>query len=639
MSATNITEQLTTIINQSLVSLDLPQTAEVHLEHPADKAHGDYSTNTALSLFGSLKKDSENFEYTTPRALAEALAQKIRELPQPEPAPVEKVEVAGPGFINFYLSKAFLTAKMGEIIANRAAFPVDNQKTEKRLLEHTSPNPNKAMHLGHLRNNVVGMAIGRLWEKTGHEVAYDAVDNNRGIAIAKLMWGYLKFARRDDRVITDINYWLEHQDEWYTPESSGQRPDRFMDQLYVRAAEDFADPEIEAQVRQLVVDWEAGDAANRALWQQVLDYVYQGQQMTLARLGNRWDLVWHEHEHYQEGKDIVARGLESGVFRQLEDGAIITNLEEQFGLTDTVVQKSDGTALYITQDLALTQKKMNEVQPDKAYWVIGPEQSLAMKQVFAVCEQLGIANRSQLTHIPYGYMSLKGIGKMSSRKGTVVYIDDLLDSAVERVKQVILDSGTKRSMTDEEIAVAAEIIGVGAVKYSILKVGRMQDTAFDVEESVQLNGNAGPYLQYTYVRARSILEKAAAAIGEGLETDDNGYIAKPYDTLLNVLMQSNYSPNQHENDVLRNLYIYYETIEMSSTESAPHYLANYLYETAQLFNAFYNQHTVVGNEAEAAGNLQQLSDKTKFRLAITLAVSCVIKDGLNLLGIETVEKM
>jgi arginyl-tRNA synthetase len=633
--------------------VDSARTLQIHLEphdvileRPADPKHGDIATPVALGLFKKLAVNGTN-DFASPKQLAEELVTTMLKITA-EPNSYFtnlQISVAGPGFINFLLDEAFLVAQMGEIIQNRASYPNQNENAQKRLLEHTSPNPNKAMHLGHLRNNVVGMAIGRLWQKVGYEVVFDAIDNNRGIAIAKLMWGYLKFARRDgDTTKTDIAYWLEHQDEWHDPESFGQRPDRFMDQLYVKAAQDCekSSPDFEEankQVKQMVLDWEAGDNANRQLWSVVLKYVYQGQQQTLQRLGNHWDLVWHEHEHYQQGKDFVALGLKEGVFKQLDDGAIITDLESQYGLTDTVVQKADGTALYITQDLALTQKKMAVANPDHAYWVIGPEQSLAMKQMFAVCEQLGIAKIEQLTHIPYGYMSLKGQGKMSSRKGTVVYIDELLDQAVERVQQVILDSEAKTTLDHSKVADTAEKIGVGAVKYSILRVGRTQDIAFDVTESVQLTGNAGPYLQYSLVRCYSLVSKLMNLINIDSKEWQNSDIAKPFDILLDNKSYSIYKWQETEIDLLRNLNRYFDTLKLAAAELAPQHLCTYLHELAQQFNVFYARQPILAEIQENTTSLEELPESVQARLLLVVAVALVIKDGLTVLGIESVERM
>lgn len=536
---------------------------QIKLEHPEAEEHGDFSTNIALILGGGTKQ-------------AQEIAAQL------EADFIDKVEVSGPGFINFKLKPEILVSLMGQ-----AGSVPQTGKGVTWLIEHTSPNPNKAMHLGHLRNNVTGMAIANLWQAIGTTVIRDDIDNNRGIAIAKLMWGYKKFG--EGRTLDNIQV----------------RPDRFVDEIYTQASAEFEKSEqVQQEIRQMVVDWEAGDKPTRELWKKVLQFSYAGQEMTLERLGNKWDKVWHEHEHYQMGKDLVEAGLKKGVFRKADNGTILTNLEK-YGLPDTVVIKSDGTALYITQDLALTKLKRETFKPDRLHWCVGPEQSLALQQLFAVCEQLGIGKREDYVHIAFGYMSIKGQGKMSSRKGNVVYIDDLLDMAV--VKATVFNS-------DSDVA---EKVGVGAVKYSVLKVGRLQDTAFDVTESVSLEGNSGPYLQYTYARCQSVLTKAKRIQSSSVAATDR-----------TDRIES--SPNEEELRVLRWIYRYGEVVEEAATRYAPNLVCNFLYELAQRYNTFYNKHSILQ---------AQTSESTSFRLALTKSVGEVLKSGLNLLGISALERM
>jgi arginyl-tRNA synthetase len=582
---TQIQNLIQTALKQNF-NLD-KELSEIIVERPADSAKGDFSTNVAMVLSKQLEK--------SPREIAEGLVSKLS---SPE---VEKVEIAGPGFINFWIKPSYYAQVLSQISENFGKSDIG--KGKKWLIEHTSPNPNKAMHLGHLRNNVTGMAIANLWEATGIEVIRDDVDNNRGIAIAKLMWGFLKFAKRDKTETADIDYWFDHQDEWLTPDEVGVRPDRFVDELYVKASEDFKNPDVEAKVRQMVVDWESKDEKNCKLWELVLSYVYAGQKLTLDRLGSKWDKVWHEHEHYQQGKDLVEEGLKKGVFQKLPDGAVLTNLKD-YGLPDTIVIKADGTSLYITQDLALTRLKREEFHPDKLFWVIGPEQSLALKQLFAVCEQLGIGKREDYTHIAFGYMSIKGQGKMSSRLGNVVYIDELIDQAKDKIYTKI----TTEDLSEEEKQEISEKLAVGAVKYSILKVGRMTDTAFDFETSVSFDGNSGPYLVYTYARAKSVLRKAEA---------------------VDLNVSHNFTEN-YELDVLKRLSLLPEVVAKAAETYAPNLLAEYLYELAQSFNSFYNTLSILNAESE---------EVKAARLALTSATAQILKNGLSLLGIEVVERM
>ncbi len=586
----DIKELIKTTISKYLEQLGV--SVDVELETPKDKTHGDLTTNIALKVSKSLNKN--------PREFANQIIELFKDL-----NPISKVEVAGPGFLNFYLNQNLTKSIINNILENSEFGNSNWGKDQTWLIEHTSPNPNKAMHLGHLRNNVTGMAISNLAKAVGVNVIMDCIDNNRGIAIAKLMWGYLKFANKDSlKNVEDINYWYNNQEEWLTPEDLNVSPDKFMDMLYVKGSEDFKDPNAEAKVRKLVVDWESEDKVTWELWRKVLNYVYQGQAATLKRLGSHWDYVWHEHEHYKEGKDIVEEGLKRGIFQKLENGAIMTNLKD-YKLADTIVIKKDGTSLYITQDLALTRKKIEKFHPTKMFWVIGPEQTLAMKQVFAVSDQLGFGNYKDFNHIAYGFISIKGQGKMSSRAGNVIYIDDLLNDA----RDTVLERIKNESLSNEEKTVVAEKVGLAAVKYSILKVGRLTDTAFDFETSLAFDGDSGPYLMYTYARASSILKQKNADSVKDLEN--------AYNTV-------------EEQDIIRLLNTFENTVLESAINYSPNIVANFLFELAQAFNKFYNQHSVLKAETE---------DLISSRVALTAATAKVLKKGLALLGIETVESM
>jgi len=609
---------------------------EVHLEHPENEKWGDYASNVALKFKitnDKFKTEISNLKlkkFRNPRELAEKIVKELKQNKDLSDK-VESIKVEGAGFINITIKNEWFVKELERVIKEAEKYGTNEiGRGQKWLIEHTSPNPNKAMHLGHLRNNVTGMAIANIWEVLGIEVIRDCIDNNRGIAIAKLMWGYLKFARKDGKKMVDLDYWYEHQQEWQEPEDLGVRPDRFVDQLYVEASNDFKDKKVEERVRKLVVDWEAEDKKTWALWEKVLSYSYKGQKLTLKRLGNKWDKVWHEHEHYKQGKDLVKEGLKKGIFKRLSDGALVSDLS-QYDLSDTILIKSDGSALYITQDLALTKLKRETFKPDQLFWVIGPEQSLALKQLFAICEQLGIGRVEDYTHIAYGYMSIKGKGKMSSRAGTVVYIDDLIDES----KRIILTKIDDERFKKDDIDILAEKIAVGAVKYSILKVRRMADIAFDFGESLGFEGNSGPYLQYTFARCQSVLQRARFKIQDSR-------------------FKISYKLNSEELAVLRWLYRYPEVVLQAGQEYSPNLICNFLYELAQRFNAFYAKHRILKLKTKnldvktttqssklenSKVNSQLLTINYQLRLLLTAAVGQVLKNGLNLLGIEVPEKM
>ncbi len=585
---------------------------KIFWERPAQESHGDWATPLALQLFQQRANWPESplfVNASSPRAVAEQLLQLLQDdqSSSVEPTWIDSLSVAGPGFINVRLSESYWLQIPHMIVSAGNEFGrLDIGADQVWEVEHTSPNPNKAMHLGHLRTNVTGMSLANIWEAVGVKVIRESVDNNRGISIAKLMWGFLKFARKSTDTPIDLAYWSENPEKWMTPEESGQRPDRFMDNLYVQGAADCeSSPESEALVRQWVVDWEAKDPLNWKLWRHVLEYVYEGQNLTLERLHNHFDHVWHEHDHYEAGKEWVQQGVESGVFRQLEDSAILTNLET-YKIPDTVVQKKDGTSLYITQDIALTNLKNQAYQPDRLVWVVGSEQSLALQQMFAVCEQLGIVTLQQCEHINYGFMSIKGQGKMSSRKGNTIFIDDLLDMARDSVRSRIQNDDL--SETDKDAV--AELLAESAVKYAILKVGRTTDTQFDVETSISLEGDSGPYLQYTHARCCSILRQA--------END--------------LVVSGEFDSSLHPSEValVRWLDRYPEIVSEAAHAAAPNMIAQYLYELAQRFNAFYSQVSVLNADSAAA---------RAHRLQEVRSVAQVLKSGFALLGFAAVERM
>lgn len=578
--------------------IDIPK-CEIPVEKSSDRAKGDLTSTVVLKVARNFSKN--------PIELSKIIATSI--------SPIEgvgKVEAIAPGFINFFLDSKSISDVLKTVEEQGDTYGRSTKlANEKWLIEHTSPNPNKSMHLGHLRNNVTGMAVSNLISAAGAEVIRDCIDNNRGIALAKLMWGYLCFANKNKFENLTIDDWYEHRDQWNMPEDVEKLPDRYMDEMYVLGSKDFEEnKDVEKQVRDLVVRWENHDPVVWALWEHVLGFSYQGQQRTLKRLGSKWDKVWHEHEHYQKGKDLVSLGLEKGIFK-IDDGAVITQLEK-YKIPNTIVTKSDGTSLYITQDLALTQLKKETFHPDKIVWVVGPEQALALKQMYAVCEQLGIGKVNEFIHLPYGYMSIKGQGKMSSREGNVLYIDDLLDTARDKVLAYIKEKGDSNLTADEKLDIA-EKVGSAAIKYSILKVGRLTDLAFDFDVSLSFEGDSAPYIMYSYVRTKSILRQASLVEEDVKKLDADDYNQSPI-----------------EEQLLKFLADFPKVVEKAALQFAPNYVCSYLYDLARQFSDFYNQMPILKAESEQA---------RAFRLKLALAVGQVIKNGLGLLGIEVVEKM
>jgi arginyl-tRNA synthetase len=567
---------------------------EINFDKPALIEHGDLSSNAALKYAKELGKN--------PSEIASGIIDLLKNKKVVE---IDDIKFAHPGYVNIYFNTKFTKEVLEDILSMKDEYGSSEKlKNKTWVVEHTSPNPNKAMHLGHLRNNLVGMSISRLLEFCGAKVVCDSVDNNRGIAIAKLMWGFLSHMKKADKTPVSVSYWHANKNEWKDPEDLNILPDKFVSECYVLGEVDFKkDKVVEEKVRNLVVEWENNDKLVRELWAHVLKYSYKGINRTLDRVGNRWDKVWHEHEHYQSGKEYVKKGLKKGIFTELDDGAILTNLSK-YKLTDTILLKNDGTSLYITQDIALTALKKKEYNADKLLWVIGPEQSIAMKQLFAVCEQLEIGKLNDFTHIPYGYVGLKtseGYKKMSSRKGTVVLIDEVIDLVKNKVLER-LSSDSKKGATNDVIS---EKMALAGVKFGLLKVERVQDVAFDIEKSADMQGDTGVYLLYTYARINSILRKANS---EKLIIDPkSSEVAK---------------------DIVKNLAMFNSVVERSLDNYSVHHIAQYLLKLTSEFNRWYSKEKILnGDDAQA------------HKLAVAKSVSIVLKNGLVLLGIDTVEKI
>ncbi len=588
-------EQLLSPIQEALVAyLREKGIAEpdVVFERPAQREHGDISANIALRYAKTLG--------VSPVALVEELATHLRGARIPA---IASVAAVSPGFLNITLSPQALMGCVRRVFEECDTYGRHNTHAgEVWVVEHTSPNPNKAMHLGHLHNNLTGMSIANLLSFEGAKVVRDCVDNNRGIAIAKAMWGFLDLMKKETISPNDAGYWNQHRTEWSTPEERNLTPDRFITACYVhgsQAAEQ--DPKADAAIRAMVVSWEAGDTDTWKLWEHILGYSWAGINKTLARLGNHWDVVWHEHEHYQDGKQWVEQGLSKGVFQKLDDGAVITNLAA-YDLPDTVILKKDGTSLYLTQDVALTAMKKHTYGANHLVWVIGPEQTLAMKQLFAVCEQLGIGTRSEFTHVPYGYVGLSDedgrFTTMSSREGNVVLIDDVLDAIREKTAAQLKEPDDQR----------AEALAVAALKFAILKAAKDQQIAFSVERSVDVHGDSGVYVLYTYARIRSLLRKAAEAqirpdIGEWTPTSVSGLA------------------------IARELSWFPEAVAESASDFSVHHIAQYVLALCGAFNRWYGEEQILDVEDSVA------------RLALAEAVSIVLKNGLGVLGIEVLEEV
>ena len=576
----------------------------VVFEKPVDFSFGDVTTSFSLKYSKQLKID--------PIALAGEARAVINSA-----SFIEKVDIVKPGYINVHFTSAFYFGNLKEILKLGSEYGSNNSLSgNKIVVEHTSPNPNKALHLGHLRNNFIGMSLIRALKLNGAKVLSDAINNNKGIAIAKTMYGFLKHKRKSDSTAIDVEYFVNNKNKWKTPEDEGIKPDLFISNCYTLSQKDYENEEEQKRIKQLVVDWERGDKNTLTLWRHVLNYAYTGRDRVLERLGSCWDKVWNEHDHYQLGKEYIQYGVEKDIFEKLDDGAVLSKLDD-YSLPNTILLKNDGTSLYITQDIALTAKKVKYYAADKYIWIVGSDQGLAMKQVFAICEQLNIGNNNKFLHLPYGYVGLKGGGekfvKMSSREGTAVLIDDILDST----KALILERFKLENIKiDERVESVSEKLAIAAVKFSFLKGDKMNSISFDISESISISGASGVYLEYTHARAKSVLKK-----GRGLK---KGFFAR-------FFSGDSFSTPPYvdkEKTLLKHLSIYPSVISKTKEDYSIHSVSQYLLSLSSQFNSWYSDEKILdGSKLEG------------YKLSIVEAVSIVLRNGLEVLGIEAVDKI
>lgn len=583
----DLQEHISSVIKNLFPTSEFP----VIIDIPTNKSKADLVINVAFSIAKQIKKH--------PVLVAEDIVNKLKEIESLKD--FFSFSYASAGFINILVSNKFINILIEDVIKNKNVYGTSNILSGQTwVIEHTSPNPNKAMHVGHLRNNLIGSTIAHICKMCGAEVIQDAVDNDRGIAIAKAMWGFLVFKKKDDKRITDVTYWSAHEDEWLSPEGVSLKADHFVGECYALGSEDFKiNPQSEKLIRDFVVRWENHDQDIWKLWKKIIDYAHEGIENTLTKLNNKWDKVWPEHEHYSLGKCLVQEGIKKSIFKKLENGAVLTNLS-QYCLPDTILLKSDGTSLYITQDIALTKLKKEFYHADKFIWVIGPEQSTAMKQVFATCEQLGIGKIKDFVHVPYGLVKIVdesgNVKKMSSRGGEAVLIDDFIDE----VKNILLQTG--RGYSNQ----AAEDIALGAIRYSLLRISRVSDVVIDVKSSTDLKGDSGIYILYTYSRMRSLLSKVAI--------DYNKQIFSFEDQEKKIVLELLYFPMIIQNCLL---------------DYSPNIIVEYLFKLAQSFNTLYSCERFITNDQV----------ETNKKIALTKALSIVFEITLGIIGIKAPERV
>jgi len=515
---------------------------------------------------------------------------------------VSGVSAAGP-YLNLSLSPAILFGTVcREIVDAGQQYGQTSMGEGRRVMdEYLSPNTNKPLHLGHLRNGALGMAIARMFEATGHTVVKSILVNDRGVHICKSMLAWQRWGRGR------------------TPESTGTKGDHFVGDWYVRyARESEKDPALEKEVLQMLQRWEGGDPETVELWKTMNEWVYDGFSKTYEDFGLEFDVTYYESDTYKLGKEHIQAGLEMGVFSRDDRGNVVFRLpEDRFGLEKggqpkrVTVLRPDGTSLYITQDIATTIIKNTEENLDYSIWVVGSEQEHHFKCLFEILRALGYAWADDCYHLSYGMVNLPE-GKMKSREGKVVDADDLILELKSLAAEEIRARDPASELTDAEVAYRAGVIGIGAIKFYLLRVKPTQSISFDPRESISFDGFTGPYCQYAYARISGILQKANASGADRRRSD--------YSAL----------GNAEELALLQKLMQLPDEVAASVKEINPARLATHVFNTARAFNQFYNKHPVLHSD-----NPSLVAD----RLALIAATAEVLKKGLHLLGIDVLENM
>jgi len=539
------------------------------LEVPPKDDMGDF----AFPCFGLAKSLKKN-----PMVIAEDLAEKLR---KKLPKDISNVDFKGP-YVNFFIDKKILADGVLKKVVKKGFGELKLGK--KRIgIEYPSPNTNKALHVGHLRNMAIGESITKLVKNAGNETFHLNLFNDRGILISKSMIGYEKFAKGKN------------------PKDEGVKGDKFVGDLYVKFSKESAKkPELEEDAKEKLRLWEKGDKETIVLWKKLNDWAYAGMQETFDKFGlSKIDKSYFESEIYTEGKSIVDGGLKKGLFEKRDDGAVIINLEDD-NLGEKVLLRNDGTSVYITQDLYLAEQKIKDFKLDSSYYVVGCDQEYHFNVLFNILNKLGLKKDWQ--HLSYGMVSLP-TGKMKSREGTAVSADDLIDETTAIAKKGIVKRVTEK-LGNKELDDRALKISLAAIKYALLKVDIRKGIVFNPEEALSFEGDTGPYLLYSYARASSIVRKVKS---------------KKAVKIIDLKDQ--------EIKLLKKIDSFEDIVERAYNNLAPNLIANYSFELAQMFNEFYHACPVLG------------SDEEGFRLKLVDAFRITLKKSLGLLGIETIEEM
>ena len=524
------------------------------------------------------------------------------------------------GFLNLVIAPAQWVALLEEIDANpRYGIKEAGEDSPLVMIEYSSPNTNKPLHLGHVRNNLLGWALSNVIAANGNRVVRTNIVNDRGIHICKSMLAWQKWGngatpqstgKKGDHLIGD--YYVAF-DQHYREEVAA------LCEQYTTAGMSEDDAETKAkqeaplikEAHEMLVKWEAGDPEVRALWRKMNEWVYAGFDETYKALGVGFDKIYYESDTYLEGKEKVEEGLRKGIFFRKDDGSVWADLTKE-GLDEKLLLRADGTSVYMTQDIGTAKLRFQDFPIDKMVYVVGNEQNYHFQVLSILLDKLGFEWGKGLVHFSYGMVELPN-GKMKSREGTVVDADDLIAGMVAQARQTADEAGKFDDMTEEEKSEVARVVGMGALKYFLLKVDARKNMLFNPEESIDFNGNTGPFIQYTYARIRSILRKAA----------DAG-IAIPGKLPAAVELSTK------EEEIVQHIADFASVVRQAGTEYQPAAVANYCYDLVKEYNQFYHDFSVLREEDEA---------KRAFRLVLSQNVAKIVRLGMGLLGIEMPERM
>ena len=487
------------------------------------------------------------------------------------------------------------------------------------MVEYSSPNTNKPLHLGHVRNNLLGWSLSKIMEANGNKVIKTNIVNDRGIHICKSMLAWLKWGngetpessgKKGDHLIGD--YYVAF-DKHYREECAQLKAEYIAQGMDEEKAEEKAKAEapLIKEAHEMLVKWEQGDPEVRALWQRMNEWVYAGFEETYKALGVSFDKIYYESNTYLEGKKKVEEGLAKGLFFRKEDNSVWADLTDE-GLDQKLLLRSDGTSVYMTQDIGTADMRFRDFPIDKMIYVVGNEQNYHFQVLSILLDRLGFKWGKDLVHFSYGMVELPN-GKMKSREGTVVDADDLIAAMIAEARQTSDELGKFKDMSEEEKQEIARIVGMGALKYFILKVDARKNMLFNPEESIDFNGNTGPFIQYTYARIRSVMRKAEA---DGLQ--------------IPAALPANAPLNEKEINLIQKLNDYGAAVVQAGQDYSPSGIANYCYELTKEFNQFYHDYSILNAESQ---------EEKITRLVLANNVGKVIKNGMALLGIEVPERM